>query len=497
MIKVYTQRVTGLPNAVHRRFFTVTTLLLASVMLMACGGSSNSGGSSVASAASPTASVRVIHASQDAPPVNVLVDGAVAIQNLDYAASSGFLSLTAGSVDIVVEGIVPGGNIPVISATGLNLPENSRTTVIAVDPVATIEPLLVPDSASAPGNDQVALQVVHASPAAPAVDIYVTAPGDDINAATPAFSIDYKGYVDAGALTAGVVQIRAALAGTKTVVYDSDSVDLGPFAGSALMVVAVSTVNPTTQSAAPIKLLVATDSALVELFDASTTAGARVVHASPDAGSAAGGPVEVFASSAALGPTPVEIIDAFVYLDTVPAVNSHVALPAGDYIFDVAPDTDSVGDSVFTSGSVTLSSGSEYTVVAAGRVLSAPPFGLLFSADNSRAVATQASLKVVHAAPAAGDVDVYATPAGTVSVIDIENGTAGMPLLTGFAFGEITDYVAVTSGNYDIRVVAGGVVAINIENLTLAAGSVSTAIARGPIEPPGVPSDFGVVLLTN
>ena len=89
------------------------------------------------------------------------------------------------------------------------------------------------------------------------------------------------------------------------------------------------------------------------------------------------------------------------------------------------------------------------------------------------------------------------TNAGDFSVADVENGLADPPLLPSFAFADITDDVAVAAGNYDIRVVAGGTVAINVENFNLAAGSVSTIIARGPIEPSGVPSDFGVVVLTN
>jgi hypothetical protein len=172
-------------------------------------------------------------------------------------------------------------------------------------------------------------------------------------------------------------------------------------------------------------------------------------------------------------------------------------VPGGEYVFDVAPDTDSIGDSVFTSASVTLAAGREYTVVATGRVLSGPAFGLLFSGDDSRAIATQASIKVVHAAPAAGNVDVFVTPAGAFTVNDVETGVAGAPLLDEFAFAEITDYVAVAPGSYDVRVVAGGVAAINIENLPLDPGSVSTVVARGPVEPAGVPNDFGVILLTN
>lgn len=485
----------GLKSRFYQSILASIIGLGVALTLSGCGGSSSND-----KPAAKQGSIRVVHASPDAPAVNIKLDGEVAISNLDYAQSTGFVNLEAKDYAITVEGIVPGGNLDVIEVPDFALGKDDRTTILATDVVANITPLVVSDSASTPADDQVALRVVHASPAAAGlvaeVDVYVTAPGDDINAASPALSFAFQDDVDAGALAAGLVQIRATAAGSKAVVFDSGPVDLAPFAGSQLLVAAIDSTNSTEQAGSPVKLLVATDSDQVILLDTSTLSGARVVHASPDVDAIAG-PVEVFASSDALPASPVELIDAFSYLEVVPGVDSFVGVPNGDYVFDVAPDTDMIGDSVFTSDSITLARGSEYTVVAAGRVAGAPAFGLLLTEDNLRPVATQASVKVIHAAPAAGVVQVYVTAAGDFSVAEVEAGMAGDPLLPDFAFADITDDVAVPPGNYDIRVLAGGVAAINVENVNLAGGSVSTVIARGPNEPAGVPADFGVVVLTN
>jgi hypothetical protein len=307
----------------------------------------------------------------------------------------------------------------------------------------------------------------------------------------PAFNFSFKGNVDAGALAAGAVQIRATVGGTKDIVFDSGEVDLGPFGGQKLLVIALDTVNPTTQFASLISLLVATDSAQVMLYDAETQAGARVVHASPDATAAAGGDVEVWATT---NGASTELIDAFGYLDVVPNSNTHVRTAAGDYVFNVAAEGTGI-PGAYTSPSLSLAAGSEYTVIASGRITAAPDFGLLVSADDSRAVATQASVKVVHSAPAAGDVQVFVTVAGDFSPAEVLSGAAGDPLLDGFAYGDLTDYVALAPGDYDVRVVAGAAVAID-EQLTLGPGSVSTIIAVGPGEP-APPAGFDVVLLTN
>ena len=133
--------------------------------------------------------IRVIHTSSDAPPVNVKLNGDVAISNLDYANSSGYVSVDADDYNIAVEGIIPGGNIDVITVPGFNVAERSRTTIIATDDVASIAPLVVADSAAKPNGNEVALRVVHASAAADdivsSVDVYVTGPTDDINSVNP------------------------------------------------------------------------------------------------------------------------------------------------------------------------------------------------------------------------------------------------------------------------------------------------------------------------
>lgn len=452
---------------------------------------------------SEKASLRVIHASPDAPAVNVYVDSKTTITDLDYAASSGFQGVGTGTRDIRVEAIIPGGNADVITVPDFPLGKDERYTVIAVNETASIEAYVAAESAANPAAGEVAIAVVHASPAADAVDVYVTAPGTDISDINvlPNFTFDYRDpAVDAGALPAGTYDITVTLAGTKTVAYNISDVDLSPFGGQKLLLVAVSTTSDTNIKASLIKLLVATDDAQLVLLDEDTTAAARVVHMSPDADAVAGGPVEVFTdANSPLG--LFELIPMFTYTDIEPGFDSYTDLPAGDYIFDVAVDGAGPG-TLYSSPVQSLSAGTEYTVIAAGLVAADPAFGLLTTEDDNRSVVTQASVKVVHGAPAAGTVNVYVTPAGDFTKEDVENGLAGKPLLENFEFGEITDYVAVPPGNYDIRVVplSLGVAAINEENQALSAGLVATVIARQPNDPAAVPNDptnFGVVLLTN
>lgn len=440
--------------------------------------------------------IQVVHASPNAPAVNVLLNGSVAIEGLDYAETSGFAELDAGDYDIAVEGILPGGTVSVIDVPGFSLEENARPTIFAVGNVEEIAPLVVTESVTDPSESEVALTVTHAAPDAPQVDVYLSAPEDDFAGLSAAFAFEFGESIDAGAVTAEPVRIRVGV--EDDVVYDSGTVDLTAFAGQKLLVTAIAAENSTEAAASPVKLLVTTEGGdSVELRDVDTNAGVRVVHLSPDANAAAGGNVEVFATSEALGMDPVELIPSFDYLEQFPGENAYAGVPAASYVFDVAPDTDMIGDSVFMSDEVAVEAGMEYTVIAAGRVLGSPAFGLLATGDANRAVATEASVKVIHGAPAAGAVDVYVTPAGEFTAADVAGGLAGEPLLDEFAFGDITDYVTVEPGAYDIRVVAGGMAAINVENFELGGGVVANVLAYGPSEQGGAVEDFGVVVLTN
>ena len=468
-----------------------TGILAASMLLAACDdGSMN-------------ADLRVIHASDDAPPVNVRVGKKKLISDLDYAESSGYVAVRSGTKKVAVEAIIPGGNANVIEVKRFKFKKDTRYNILAVNKTADIAPLVVQESATDPGLDEVAIAVVHAAPDVGMVDVYVTGPGALLNGTDPTFTFDFEGVVDAGVLPVdSPYRIRVAAMGETDpddpakLAYDSGTLDLSGFAGDKILLAALLSENETEKAASPIKLLAATDISQAELLDSRTLVGARVVHLSPDAGTAAGGPVEVFATSAAL-PGTVELIDAFSYEDIVPAGGAtYVPVPAGDYVFNVAPDGAGV-PGVYTSPNLTLGTGKEYSVIAAGNVLSDPSFGLLATADDNRKIVTQASVKVVHAAPLAGLVDVFVTPSKkNFHPDDLLSGKAGKPLLKNFPFGDITGYVPLKPGNYDIRVVAGGAVAIDIEDFSLDAGLVATVIARQP-DGDNDPADFGVVVLTN
>ncbi len=328
-----------------------------------------------------TSSVRIIHASADAPAVDIKLNNAVAVPGLDYPESTGFVSIQAGTYDVAVDAIVPGGNLEVITVNDINFAKDQRYTVVALDDTASISEFIAEESATSPAANEVAISVLHAATAVAGSDVavYVTEFDADISSTAPNFSFDFKGQVDAGALPATEYQIRVVAGGdTVNPAYDSGKVDLSGFAGQKLLLLAVNTVNSTAKKSSPVKIVAYTDSAQLELLDSRTNTGARVVHLSPNAG-----PVEVFASSSALAVSPFELIDSFSYTDTAPAANSYSDVPAGDYIFDVSAAGTGFNNSVYTlPAPLGLQTGVEYTVIAAGYLSMDPMFDLLPTQDN-------------------------------------------------------------------------------------------------------------------
>ena len=129
-------------------------------------------GVTAASAQSDNAWVRIVHASPDAPAVDVWVNGEVAISGLAFGEATDYIELPGGDYDVAVTPAGAGAEDAVIEAT-LTLENGAAYTVAAVGELAMIEPLVLQDNLAAPAEGMAHVRVVHAAPDAPAVDVAV------------------------------------------------------------------------------------------------------------------------------------------------------------------------------------------------------------------------------------------------------------------------------------------------------------------------------------
>lgn len=432
------------------------------------------------------AQLRVVHAVADAPAVNVLANGAVLLDGVPYGVASGLLAVDPGTYSVQVDGIVPGGVATVVGPADIQLSDDEITNVLAINTLAAIEPLIVTTPDTQVAANEVRLTVVHAAAAAPAVDVYVTDPAASLT--TPVGTFAFKETLGPVTVPSGNYRIQVTLAGDSAVIFDSGDGGLALAGGADLFVTAIANTGP---GSSPIHLLVDDGSGSSIIRDDTTPASLKVVHAAPGVGNA-----EVFVSSASLGLSDVELIDTIEYLQVLPAADVALEVAAADdYAVSVAQDGSGIASALISQADISLDAGQEYTAIATGGS-SGEPAQLLLIADDNRAVATEARVNVIHAAPAAGTVDVYVNAAGSVSAAAILNGDV-TPAIAGFAFGATTGYLSLAAGDYDVRVVAGGSVLAIDSTVSLSNGLVANAIAVGPDEVDNAPAGFGLVLTTN
>ena len=414
--------------------------------------------------------VQVLHASPDAPKVDVLVDGTKAISNLDFGQGSGVALLPPGAHTVTVQAQTPGSPTTVIGPANLMLDPTTQYIVIAEGAVANLGPVIFTRPVTPVASGQARVQVFHAAPNAPAVDVYVTAPGASLAGAMPLGSFSFKGTIGPASVPAGAYEIRVTVAGQPSqVVFDSGSVSLP--AGADLLVAAEQNTGP---GSAPITLAV-TDSAgnNSQILDVATPATVRVIHDTADAPA-----VSVYANSDFM--TPVVGSLAFPnftsYLPIFPAssVTSVQVTPAGN------PGT------VVINAPLTLAAGTQYSVYAVGTLATIGP---LVTTDDRRRLATQAKVRIIHGSPSAGNVDIYLTAPGA--------GIAtAAPILTSVPFKADTGFLSVAAGSYDVTVTPAGTktAAIGPATITIANKGIYTAVAR---DHAGGGAPLGLILLDD
>lgn len=224
----------------------LTFLLAATTLTAACSDDDNNTGPE------SQARVRVVHASPDAPNVDVLLDDAQVLSEVPYLASSTYLETSAGDHNLKVN--AAGTSTTAIDAD-LTLADGTDYTVIASDLVARITPIVLEDDNTEPAAGNARVRAVHGAPSAPAVDIYVTAPGADLATATPVLTgVGFGDVADYLEVPAGEYQVRVTPAGTRTVAIDSGALTLE--SGQVRTAVAVDAPG----GGAPFDLLVLADS---------------------------------------------------------------------------------------------------------------------------------------------------------------------------------------------------------------------------------------------
>lgn len=448
-------------------------LVLSAFAIAACDSDNNNNNQGGNTPQGPFGKLQVVHASPDAPLVNLLVDGAPSGQDIPYGAATIEGNFEVGTYSVQVDAVLPGGvTAPVIGPADVAISADTITTVVALGPVAIPLDFAIiekPDTDPAAGNAR--LFVLHATSGPGGtlpVDVFVTAPGADLTATAPTGTFDFKETLGPVEVPAGDYQVRVTLAGDPAAVaYDSGTVTLND--GDDLTVAAIPNVKG---GPAAVQLLALGPGGSAEVLDVNTPTGLRVGHLSPDTGA-----VDV-------------LVNGGIYLDdvTFPAITGIAALPADTYTVSI---TDGTGGAIYLPDTeLALDAGTVYSVLATD-FFSNLTVDIL-SEDDPRPVALYAKVRIIHAAPspAAESVDIYLLDPALMG--DVSGQT---PAYSAVPFGANTGYAALPAGDYDVVVTVAGTSTVAISaSISIADGGVYTAIARDP--EPGS-QEFGLEVVVD
>ena len=171
-------------------------------------------------AAADTAMVRVLHASPDAPAVDVWVDGSKVLSDVAFKGLSSYLKVPAGAHNIQV--VVAGTTTPAVIDATPTFEAGKQYTVAATGFVASIAPQVYVDNGKAV-DGSAKLRVVHLSPDAPAVDVAVKGQTPE---QAPVKNLVFPNATDYLTLPPATYDFEVRLAGTTTVALPLNGVDL-------------------------------------------------------------------------------------------------------------------------------------------------------------------------------------------------------------------------------------------------------------------------------
>ncbi|OGO77251.1 MAG: hypothetical protein A2Y23_04615 [Clostridiales bacterium GWB2_37_7] len=162
--------------------------------------------------------VRGLHASPDAPAVDIYVNNNPIARDITYQEFTKYFPLAGGLYNIK---IYPAGKTtnPIIDQN-VNIPPRSIFTIAATGMLSDIDLTIIPEPPISRLPNETFLRVAHLSPKTPNVDI--TLPNG-----TKLFGdVEYKEVTDYIPIRPGTYELQAKLAGTNNIILDVPNTNL-------------------------------------------------------------------------------------------------------------------------------------------------------------------------------------------------------------------------------------------------------------------------------
>jgi hypothetical protein len=436
-----------------RMYFKIV-LAIIPVLLIGLGCSEDDNNNTVAPQVEKS-QIRVIHASYDAPGVDVQVDGTVAISNLVYGESSGYAEVNEGTRQIVVT--PAGATMPEVISAQVPVQGNKEYTVLAVNSLSNIEPILVEDVRT-PVSNKAKVRFIHASPDAPAVDIKLNSGTGAAVFSNVAFK-DIEDYVQVDAGSYRFV-VTAAGATDEVLVFNPVAVQNN----TVYTVVAFGTLDNNDNYPFFVRVFVDNNAGNASVDLSAALADVLVTHASPDAPGVDLLVDNLVVNSAAL---------------TFPNNTGYLSVAAGTRNIKVNASGTST---TVIEANLILGADNNYSVFAVNTLTNIEP--LVFVDDLTAPASGNAHARFIHLSPDAPAVDITLTD-GTV-------------VFGNIAFKEGTDFTPLSAASYDLQVRVAGTntVVLDLPGINLMDGKIYTVFAKGLVSGTGE-NGLGAEIIAN
>jgi hypothetical protein len=397
------------------------------------------------------AMLRAVHASPDAPPVDVYVDGSGGSYTIELrgaGASSG--SDPAYAVDLT---IADDAKITAVAAGLLKSSnDDDKFRIIRLD-----------ENFDAADAGKAIVRVVHASADAPTVNLDL---GDD---GSPDIS-NLARFADTGEtgapLTSGTALQIGILAGsTRVTAFTTPELP----EGAELFVIATGLLSELPRETDGFSLLAVGPAGSIGFIKQNPVVFA--LHVSPDAPN-----VDIYAGEA-------KLVDNLAFGE----LSNALQVPPGSYDLDFKETGQTDTKAELTTPP--LAAGERYLAIASGFLSDNPNFRLLPYGDGFGEAGGQALVRVVHASPDAPAVDVGTYSGDTVTPV---------PDFSGLDFEDDSPAAGTVLpvGNLPIGIAgAGSTTAVAKFTVPTSAGLKAFAVAAGAFTPEGDQKTFRLVIV--
>lgn len=136
----------------------------------------------------PVSYIRILHASPDAPQVDIVANGGLIAKNLSYKNFTSYLKVVPGNYNIK---IFPAGNMASsVLNTNIKIPPYSILTLIAGDNLNDLKLFIIPDNTRKVLENKALVRFSNLSPNAPGINV-------ELSNGIPLFNnIDFGEYTD-------------------------------------------------------------------------------------------------------------------------------------------------------------------------------------------------------------------------------------------------------------------------------------------------------------